>query len=234
MVGLITHLAGRPVSATDRAILRVGLVGEARADSAASATRMQGAAAELVELEHLSGIDGARIRGERVYEALDHKGVFADAPTEVGTVLSRAVSEWARSDEERLVLGESDIEGFLRYASLCREVQGGGPLRLSIGDRGLVYQALIKRFREGTALDRSSILAIGAGFWAARGDWKAASYDRQREFAVGAPFPPPMTVTSVDYALAIVAGDLPAHAANLHATLGPLSITPATEGGSEP
>ena len=99
---------------------------------------------------------------------------------------------------------------------------------MSIGDRGVVYQALVKRFREGTFQDRTAMLAVGAGFWALKGDWTAASYDRQREFAVGAPLPPPMTGTSVEYALAIVAGDLPAHAANLHATLGPLNIVPAS------
>ncbi len=229
MVDLITHLAGRPVAEGERELLRRSLVGEARQNRAASVARMEGAAVELIELERASGIEGARLRSERMYDALGRVGVFADAPPDLGTVVSQSVSEWARSDEERLVLGESDIEGFLRYASLCREVQGGGALRLSIGDRGLVYQALIKRFNEGTPLDRTSMLAIGAGFWAAKEDWRAASYDRQREFAVGAPFPPPMTVTSVDYALAIVAGDLPAHAANLHATLGPLAIEPASD-----
>lgn len=228
MVGVVTHLAGRPITDADRAILRGALVAEARSDAAVSTTRMEQAAAELVALEGLAGIDGARIRSEHTYAALARTGTFAGAPAEVGTVLGRSVSEWARSDEERLVLSESDIEGFLRYASLCREVQSGGPLRLSIGDRGVVYQALVKRFNEGTIQDRTSMLAIGAGYWALKDEWTTASYDRQREFAVGAPLPPPMTVTSVDYTLAIVAGDLPAHAANLHATLGPLAILPAS------
>ena len=232
MVGVVTALAGRPLSNADRDLLRMSLVAEARADAARSATRMQAAASELAELDGVVGIEGARLRSEHTYDALGGHGVFEDAPAQVGTVFARAVSEWARFDEERLVLSESDIEGFLRYASLCREVQAGGPLRLSIADRGLVYQALVKRFREGTSQDRTSMLAIGAGFWAARGEWAAASYDRQHEFSVGAPLPPSMTATSVDYALAIVAGDLPAHAANLHATLGPLHVEPASAGES--
>jgi hypothetical protein len=229
MVELVEHLGGRPLSQIHREAVHRAMLAEARADPATSKTRMEGAATELAVLSGLTGIEGARVRSQHVHAALAGNGVFGDAPSDLGTVLAHAVSEWARSDEERLVLAESDIEGFLRYASLCREVQAGGPLRLSINDRGVVYQSLVKRFREGTSQDRTAMLAIGAGFWAAKDSWTAASYDRQHEFSLGAPLPPPMTATSVDYALVIVAGDLPAHAANLHATLGPLGIQPASE-----
>lgn len=227
---LVERIAGRPLTANDRDAVFADVAQAFRADPKATHARIEDARDGLGVLSGLSGLDGARRRAVMEYEALHGDGLLAGWPEDVRTTTARAVSEWARSDPERVVLAESDIEGFLRYASLCREVQAGGALRLSIADRSTVYSALVKRFNEGSEADRTAILGIGSGFWAAKGAWTDASYDVQQEFAHGAPLPPPMTANSVDYALAIVAGDLPAHAANLHAALGPLAIEPAPEG----
>lgn len=227
---LVERIAGRPLAANPRDSVYRDVASAFRADASGTRARIDDARDGVAVLSGLSGLDGARRRAGMEYEALHGDGLLAGWPPDVRTATAAAVSEWARSDEERVVLAESDIEGFLRYASLCREVQAGGALRLSISDRSVVYTALVKRFTEGTPDDRTAILAIGSGFWAAKGAWTDASYDVQQEFAHGAPLPPPMNATSVAYTLAIAAGDLPAHAANLHATLGPLSIQPAPEG----
>lgn len=225
----VEHLAGRPLPDAERRALYAALADDWQADPDGFPRRVAGWSDVRDRLAALEGLRGAVERGRMVYENLHGDGAFAHGNESVRTILGRAVSEWARDDGDHIVLAESDIEGFLRYASLCREVQSGGPLRLALSDRGGLYQALIARFRGGTTADREAVLGIGAGFWAARRAWIEASYDRQQEFARGAPLPPPMNATSLAYAEAIVAGDLPAHAANLHATLGPLAITPAED-----
>ena len=182
-----------------------------------------------VSLTATSGLGGAEGRAAAVYAAWAGTSLIAPARAELWGVQNRALAVWARHDGDRLALTEADIEGWIRYASLCREAQGGTVLRISVADRVTVYRMLVDRFSTGSRADRIGLAAIG-GYWTqVRDAWGSASYSVQRGWIDRAPLPPPMTASSLGYAEAVSEGDVSAHARVLIEQLGPFTV-----GGREP
>ena len=83
----------------------------------------------LGESRHRVGLARAEFRSHSVWLARMSKGPFTEAHSVEWDIFENAVAVWARSDDEQLALTEMDIEGWIRFGSLCREVQGASPLR---------------------------------------------------------------------------------------------------------
>lgn len=140
--------------------------------------------------------------------------------------VSNAAAVWAVDASGTMALTESDIEGFLHLASLLRELQGGGPLRLSVADRQELYRDISDQFLVGSENDRAALVAIGPFWQGVTASWRSASYEQQQAFARAAPLPPPMEGTSKDYVRAVLQSDLPALVRALHQVLGPIPMDP--------
>jgi hypothetical protein len=216
-------LSLRPLGSGDRNLLNAALASGWKADRAGTEAAIAEAAQVLAALKGSTGAEAAKLRSEEAWKLHQGEGTFAKLP-DVRTVVDRSVSVWAQKDEERLVLTEMDIEGWIRYASLCRQAQGGDAMRVSIADRLEVYNVVRDRFTSGTPADREALLAIGA-FWPSISEaWEGASYEEQQAWIGSAPLPPPMTATSLGYFEAIIEGDVAGHARAVHVTLGPLGL----------
>ncbi len=217
-------LAGRPLQHNGTQRLPTALVQAFQRDPAVVADWLSRVRVEGRRLEQTSGLDAAALRSEEVWRAHRGEGIFREPDGLVWNIQRDALSVWAWSDEERLALTESDIEAWLTYASLCREAQQAGVLRVSVADRVSAYRAVVDRFEAG---DREEKLAMGAlgPFWPQiRDRWQAASYEVQQGWARSAPLPPPMSATSLGYLQAIVDGDVVTHVAVVHIALGPLAL----------
>ncbi len=171
----------------------------------------------------LSGFEGAEDRSHQVWLLYEDKGLITHEHPLWGSI-HKAVAVWQRHEKDQLALTEADIEGWIDYGSLCREMQGAGVLRISVSDRVGVYKTLQDRWTFGTRTDRVALTAIGPYWHDVRGAWQRAPYEKQHEWGVAAPLPPPMTATSLGYMSAIAEGDLVAHASILHATIGPFHM----------
>ncbi len=219
------RLAGRPLGAGTE-----GIHAALRADF-------------LADQGELSAVERARRDGTLIAEAGDSWAVAAARSEQVAALVrgrsdwgpadgpwARAVSNaaavWAVDASGALALTESDIEGFLHLASLLRELQGGGPLRLSVADRHEVYRDISDQFLIGTPDDRVAFVAIGPFWQGVTSSWRSASYDHQQAFVRAAPLPPPMEGTSKDYVRAVLRSDLPAVVRALHQVLGPIPMDP--------
>lgn len=174
-------------------------------------------------LEGQKGISGAEMRSKLVFQAMEGKGLITQ-DDELWEIQKFRISVWARDSDEELALTEADIEGWIFYASLCREVQGGGALRLSVSDRQQLYNTLKDRWTSGSRADLTALVAVGPYWSQARRGWRNASYEKQQAWIAEAPLPPPMTATSLGYADAIYTGDLSRHVAVLHDKIGPFFL----------
>lgn len=224
VVDYIELVAGRPVPKTDATKVLKAIATRFREDPAGTRTWLAEIAGAGAELSRRVGLDGAEARSQRVWSVNAGKDLIGPDDGDLWNVQTRAVSVWTKDDTEQLAMTESDVEGWIRYASLCREAQGGKVLLISVADRVTVYHDVIERFDTG---DRATKIALGAmgPFWAqVRDAWKAASYDEQMEWVGAAPLPPPMTATSLGYAEAVFNGNLPQHAQTLHDVLGPFPV----------
>ncbi len=218
----VVVLAGRPVDPIVRDNLRKALVKDFANDAAATEAAVIRAGQLADELMALDGPSAAQRRSTHLYDAL-----YADHPVLPGAahaVFEGHVAVWASHAADRLVLAEMDIEGWVFYSSLCREVQGGDPLRLSVGDRYSVYNDVKERFETGSRGEREALVSIGPFWWSVQDQWAAASYERQQAWIRAAPLPPPQNATSLAYMGSILEGDLPRHASTLHARLAPLGL----------
>jgi hypothetical protein len=200
----VSVIAGRPIRRAERQLvlkdLSVGYAAspaEVRADLAAIA-------ASSDDLASRSGVDAAEARSARAWRDLSASGPFDRYP-QAKRALASTVAVWASDDERQLVFTESDIEGWISYASLCREVQAAGPLKLSVAQREGLYRDLRARFRAADRDEQIALVAVGP-FWQGFTDaWRAASAERQQGWAAAAPLPPPMTASSLAYAEALLA-----------------------------
>lgn len=222
----VEALAARPISNADRA-LGLGLIAE-RFVADADATRrwIEQARSGGEALEQRVGAAAYEDRGTRVWLA-DHGEDVVRAQDEVlWNIQSRALSVWAKDDEEKLAVTEADLEGWIRFASLCREAQGGGVLRISVADRLQVYRSLIDRFETSERADQIAFLEIGGGWTQTSERWKRADFDEQQAWIAAAALPPPMTATSLGYAEAVFAQPLAPQAAAIEQSLGPPRVVP--------
>lgn len=217
-------LAGRGPSAVERKRVVAWVGDRFRADPDATRAWLASIAASGRELEGLTGLEGARRRAHVVWEAEQGRGVIAPEHGVAYTVQDGALAVWASDDEAELALTEMDIEGWLHYASLCREVQGGGPLRLSVADRVQVYRMAQERFEGGTLADKVALVSFGPYWGQIKEGWQMASYERQQAWIAAAPLPPPMTATSLGYTDTILQSDLQRHATVLHERIGPFTM----------
>lgn len=138
--------------------------------------------------------------------------------------MSDAAAIWASEDTSQLALTEMDIEGWIRLASLCREVQGGSTLRISIAARVDVYQAIRDRFLHASDEERRAMLAVGPYWTQIRNVWKVSSAERQQAWIQSAPLPPPMTADSVGYLKTVIGGDVQALVRSVHEHFGPFRL----------
>ena len=174
-------------------------------------------------LEASTGLKGASARSKAAWEA--HTGVSAIREGDALWNIQRdALSVWAWNDEEQLALTESDVEGWISYASLCRQVQKAGVLRISVADRVSVYRIIIDRFEEGDRNAKLALVSVGPFWEQMRTRWQASPYERQQKWIGTAPFPPPMTSSSLGYLQAIIDGDVAVHASTMHDVMGPFSL----------
>jgi hypothetical protein len=226
----VEALAGRPLVAGDEGLV-VGAVGERfAADPAGTRAWLGDVSAALADLRGRHGLDLAEVRSGRVWAAQAGQDLVRRSDGGAWNVQDRALSVWTKDDGERLALTEADIEAWIRYASLCREVQGGEPLRVSVADRVTVYQIVMDRFSAGDRATKVALSGFGPHWAAVKDAWQAASYEVQQRWIAAAPLPPPMTATSKAYLEAVIAGDLPRHVEILDEQLGPFRI----DGGAPP
>lgn len=223
-VAYVEILAGRDLVETDRRRLARGLVRRWRGDAATTRAGLDGVRDDEARLMGLTGLAAAEARSSEVYVVLTSQEFIGATDDDVQAVALGAIASWAHHDTDRLALTEVDIEGWIYYASLCREAQGAGPMRLSVADRVAVYADVVARY-EG--LDREGRIALSAvgPFWPnVRDAWTASDWDVQHAWIGAAPLPPPMTATAKGYFGALVEGDVVGHARVLHETLGPFHL----------
>ena len=223
-VDYVELLAGRAVPKADRRIALGEVVDRFEDDPVATETWLEQVRSGGWELTSLQGLKGAEARATRVWAAQAGQDVIDKNHGDLWNVQKRALSVWSVADDDQLALTESDIEAWIRYASLCREVQQGGVLRISVADRVSVYRMAQERFEHGTRPDRVAMTAFGAYWQQITDAWQAASYERQQAWIAAAPLPPPMTATSLGYAGAIFEGDVGLHAKVVQDKLGPFIL----------
>lgn len=227
----VALLAGRPVPPGDQRLAWSAVAGRFADDPEGTRAWLDGLRRDGAALADGLGIAGAEARAAAVYASHAGEGPIGPSDGALWALQKRALAVWASHDADRLALTEADLEAWIRYASLCREAQGGGVLRLSVADRVTVYRVLVDRFQGGSRAERVAMAAVGGPFWRQVHDrWPAATFERQQRWLAAAPLPPPMTATSLAYAEAVFNGDVARHAAALHEALGPMSVGGAERG----
>lgn len=220
----IEALAGRALTAPQRGRMHAELGALATRDAVAFGAVVGAARLALADLAGGDLRAQARLRGEMAWDALHGPGTRwpRAALPDTTEVLGAAVSSWARSDADRLVLPEADVEAWIGFVSLLREVQGGGALRLAVADRVGVYREIVARWEGGTVDERVAFLVLGASWPEVKARWQAASYDAQQGWIAAAPLPPPMTEDSRGYLAAVTRdADVVRHVEVLEQRLGP-------------
>lgn len=221
VVSWVRAEAGRPLARGDTHRIRRSVVDAWNADPVGTRRRMVRATTVAADLAAASGLDGGRLRATRLYATAHGVGPFDAGADGVFGAWQAAVHVWAEHAGDAMAIGEADVEGWISFASLCREVQGGGPLRLSVADRVIVYRLVTDRFAAGSTSDRAALASLGP-VWPALADaWQAASYERQQRFVQRAPLPPPMTASSLGYVEALTAGDVAGLASRFHDAMHP-------------
>ncbi len=220
----ISALAGRRPSSQDKGRLPGLLVLAHRADAAGTLAKVQRLKTELDDLQSLKGLAWAEKRAGYVWETWRDKGPITSEDGALWTIYKLSLAVWETDDEQRLAMTEGDVEGWIYYASLCREVQGGTPLLLSVADRVSAYRVVRERWEASDRASRVAMAAVGPFWRNTRDRWTMASYDKQQAWIRAAPLPPPMTATSLGYLEGLMQHASPAtHVQALHDTLGPLT-----------
>jgi hypothetical protein len=220
----IAVLASREVPSIDREKVYATLRERFIADPSGTEADLRAAGQATAEVREAVGLEAAERRAHLVYNTFKRRGPLVATDDALVTTLSRTTKLWVSDDETELALTERDIEGWLKYGSLCREVQGGGPLKLSIADRVPSYQVVEGLFRSGRREQQVALAAMGPFWPQIKARWAAASYEEQQAWIASAPLPPPMTASSLGYFEAVLEQPPVLHAQRLHAALGPLAI----------
>lgn len=220
----VEALAGRPLVSGDEGLVVAAVADRFEDDPAGTTAWIGSVRTALDDLRRRRGLELAEARSERVWAAEAGKDLVRPTDGDAWNVQDRALSVWTKDDEERLALTEADIEAWIRYASLCREVQGGEPLRVSVADRVTVYRILMDRFDTGDRATQVALSGLGPHWSAIKDAWQAAPYEVQRAWIAAAPLPPPMIATSKGYLETLVAGDLGRHVQVLDEQLGPFRL----------
>lgn len=222
----LERLAARPLSSAQRSRVLVALHRRAQSDRAGLDAGLSRIDAALAALDAApAGFDAATARAQAVYAVHAGDGPLpaADWP-EIASVREAALAVWETSDADRVALTEMDVEGWIRFASLCREAQGASPLKLSIADRLPAYRAIRARFAAGPTADRVGMVLLGGSWQRVAAAWQAAPYAAQRGWIDSAPLPPPMVADSRAYLEAVTAGSPAAHATAIEIALGAVPL----------
>ncbi len=220
----VSAVAGRPLPARDRGRVNAELRDRFRADPGTGLALAQRSVDELARLEALPWPGQAEERGRLGWQAVSGKGLITESLPATFGVQKRGIAPWVTDDEAQLVLAEADVEGWIHYTSLCREVQEGGPLALSVADRLPAYRSIRTRFEAADRGGKVALLSVGP-YWASIKDhWASASYERQQAWMAAAPLPPPMVATSLGYVEALLAGEPERHMRAFHDQLGPFRL----------
>lgn len=223
-VRYIELAAARPMDRADRERVAGVLADAFRANPTGTTERIDKArhvVGAVAALEPLG--DKLARRATTAWEIHKGQGAFAGLE-EMAAIEKRALAVWSFDDTEKLALTESDIEGWLSYASLCREVQGGTPLRISVADRLVAYKIVQDRWESADRTGKLGLVGLGGVWSGVTETWQDATYDEQQAWIRSAPLPPPMTATSLAYLEAVLEGDVGLHARTLHAMLGPFPV----------
>lgn len=208
-------LAGRPLTVGVRDALQRDLTTAWTRDAASTRTQLDTLHQQATLPE---GAAPAIARSHALWAALKADGPLTDS-------LSAAAVPWSVHDDDRMVLSEVDIEGWIFYASLAHEVGGGKALRVSVADRVHLYDVAKQRFSAGSTAEREALVSVGAVWPSVQQRWRAASYEQQQAWALAAPLPPVQDGTAAEYVEAVLRGDVVQHARALNETLGPLALT---------
>jgi hypothetical protein len=221
----VEAVSARTLGSSDRRRIYDDLRLQAEADRVAVIGSLGDARAFLEGIRGLPPLAAAEARAAEAWEVQAGEGVFSLAAyPEVSDTATRSLGVWSVDDEERLVLTEMDVEGWIRYASLCREVQGGGAVRVSVADRVAIYREIQETFEEQGRDGKIAMTAVGPFWTSTRMRWQQATYEGQQKWIQAAPLPPPMTATSLGYIAAVMEEDVRQHVRVLHEVLGPLDM----------
>ena len=220
----IAVIAARSVPSADKQTVYRALGERFTRDPEGTLADLAEARDATAELMRLTGIEAAERRAQRVFESAKGRGPLVGVADGVRSTLDRTARLWVSDEETGLAITELDVEGWLFYGSLCREVQGAGPLKLSIADRVPAYRVVEDQFRDGERAQQVTIAAMGPFWLDVKDRWRAASYDTQQRWISSAPLPPPMTASSLGYFEAVMGQPAEAHARALHGVLGPLRL----------
>ncbi len=202
----VSDLAARPLTKAERQRLAEALVQDAHGDPAAVHAVVGASEAAVDAALSQDALTRAKARATTIYGLSAGQGPFA-TDSALARAARRIVAPWVTSADDALALSEQDVEGWIRYASLSREIQGAPPLSLSVADRVGVYRTVSARFEAGPTEVRVAMAWLGQRWPDIADRWQALSYTGQRAFIDAAPFPAPMTGTSGDYVAAVMAED---------------------------
>jgi len=223
LVGWMELVAGRTAQ-QQRSKMRAAVRDRYRADPVETRAWLERVRRRHDALVGQTGFDGAAARAAAVYDFEKGRGPVRPDDGAVRRLMDSVTAVWSTHDGDGLALTESDIEAWILYGSLCREVQGGGVLRISVADRVSVYSMALDRWRNGSRTDRIALASLGPVWSQVRDRWQVADFETQQAWIQSAPLPPPMTASSLGYLDAILSGDLIGHAATLHGQLGPFAL----------
>jgi hypothetical protein len=224
VLDLIDLIAGRPMDRARRGKVLGGARANWQAAPAASAQWLLDVQRIREEFDVLRGREAAKRRMALLHEWRSGSGVFGEESI-VSSVLWKHVVIWGEDPTDQTMLTEMDVEGWLFFASLCREAQGGSPLRISIADRLTAYRMIEERYQGSSTRERQALVGIGPFWGPIRRTWKRATYEEQQSWIQIAPLPPPMTGTSLAYLEAVLEGPIVDLVETLHVQLGPLALT---------
>ncbi|MEN0063089.1 MAG: hypothetical protein AAGA48_13120 [Myxococcota bacterium] len=217
-------LRASPLPLADRRLTRRALVSRFDADPKGTVALLDEVRNAGLSMMSLKGADATDRRSREVFAALHGQGLV-QGTDDLVQLQTKVLPTWGSADKAQVSLTEADVEAWIRYASLCREVQGGTALRISVADRVGVYRAVQKRFDEGPADVQRALGALGAMWPQVERAWQRANYLEQQEWIGKAPLPGPMTATSSEYARTIVSGDVVGHVQTLRKEFGPFTVT---------
>lgn len=218
----IELLAARTIGERQSVLVRSDWTSRFSADASSTRAALSALSTQTTTLRASTGMAATESRAQAVWQAVSGETPLGGADSSSVDVLRRALAPWATDTEHRLILSEMDIEGWIKYASLCREIQGGSPLTLSVSDRVILYREVVDAFEGHTRDEQLAVLSMGPIWPSLQERWPGVTYEIQQQWVEAAPLPGPMTATSLAYASEVLSADLSAHARALHNAMGQL------------
>ncbi|MCA9570179.1 MAG: hypothetical protein KC656_20185 [Myxococcales bacterium] len=216
----LRQLTGLPLPGVDAA---EAVLAAHTADPDAARVWLDGIRARAAILGAATGQEAGALRSHEVWAFTQGRAaVRSDDP--VGNLAASLVSVRITDDAEELALTETDIEGWITFASLAHEVRGKGPITVSIADRAAVYEMAVERFRQGDRAEKVALVSLGAFWPEVVRRWKAAPYAQQQRFIQAAVLPEAAATTSLAWVEAVLESDLVTNVDALHGALGPLAL----------